>query len=679
MELKEDIKKAEERKPVKIFTLDTETRGLYGDIFRVGLYDGNRHYATDTFEELKKILLNYITKYECHVYIHNLDFDIAKMAKEVIPGANLKDSIFINNNVTVFKTNLMQQLYENNATGQTREELDFEEYPIVFHDSLKLIGGRLKNICRDFKLDVEDAKIDLTQHILNLGWGKDANGKDTSDPNKYNEFMSEGYYFENVHPREEQLNEYLRNDNRSLYLIVEKLIELSGLPLEDFLMCPTTASLAMKVYQLNYTEDYELATKSFKFKRYKEDEMKEAFAREGYYGGRTEVFQPVMENGFHYDVNSLYPHVMKQNKFPYGYSKVYQDKEADNMFRYWYNTKKGAGFIECDVHVPETLHIPPLPKKHMKKLCFPVGNLRGVWTFDEMELAISVGCKVQKIHQVQYYEKTAYLFKGFVSYFEEIKNTSDGAKKTFAKLMQNSLYGKFGMQRIRKTLMPEESIDFCEDHGYTWAPYNNPLYPGSFIEADIPSNAKYIQPHIAAYVTAHARILLYKGLMTQLKKGEVAYCDTDSIACTATMEPEMIDKTEYGKWSLDAEIDEAIFLQPKVYYEKYKNGEEIIKFKGIPQRQAEKLNRGVFIEILDRYKEIQRKKEAGIKISKEEAYFPLYKGDAKRVKFATTFKNGSIDFDFKQEISKGILLTNMQKRHMDFIGNTTRPLVVNDY
>ena len=679
MNTKKDNKKDENKKPVKLFTLDTETRGLYGDIFRVGLYDGSRYHAANTFSELKNILLNYITKYECHVFIHNLDFDIAKMAKDVIPGADFENSIFINNNVTVFKTNLMRQLYENNTKGQINEEKEFEEFPITFHDSLKLISGTLKNICRDFKLDTDDAKIELTEHILNLGWGRDRNGNPTTDPDKYDSFESEGYYFEHVDPYEDQLNEYLRNDNRSLYIIIEKLIELSGLPIHEFLKCPTTASLAMKVFEYNYPDDYELATKGFKFKRYQEDEMKEAFAREAYYGGRTEVFQPIMKDGYHYDVNSLYPHVMKQHKFPYGFSKVYEGDKARNIFKYWYNTHNGAGFIECDVYVPESLHIPPLPKKHMNKLCFPVGRLRGVWAFEEMELALSVGCKIDKIYQVQYYDKTAYLFSDFVSYFEEIKNTSDGAKRTFAKLMQNSLYGKFGMQRLRKTILPAGMKDHCEKNEFPYVEYYNPLYPGEFIEAEIPSNAKYIQPHIAAYVTAHARILLYKGLIGQLEKGGVAYCDTDSVACEARMDDHMIDDREYGKWALEGEIKQAYFIQPKMYYEEYQNGKEVIRFKGIPKRQAETLDRGVFEDILLRYQSIQEKQEAGRKVTKQEAYYPLFTNQKKRIKFATTLKNGHIDFDMHQEISKGILMTNMQKRKMDYIRNTTEPLKIYEY
>jgi hypothetical protein len=46
------IKKVQ--KPVKIFVLDTETRGLEGEIFKVGLYNGERYWEANTFEKIKK-------------------------------------------------------------------------------------------------------------------------------------------------------------------------------------------------------------------------------------------------------------------------------------------------------------------------------------------------------------------------------------------------------------------------------------------------------------------------------------------------------------------------------------------------------------------------------------------------------------------------------------------------
>jgi hypothetical protein len=662
--------KKESVKPMKVFTLDTETRGLFGDIFRVGLFDGKKYHATNSFKELKSILTHYTTKYDCHIFIHNLDFDLSKMAHDLVQESDLKNSIFINNNVTVFKSNL--------TTSQNSEENEIQSYPITFHDSNKLIMGRLKNICKDFKIEEKKAKIELKDHILELGWGRDKDDKKTSDPEKYHEFNSEGYYFMNVDPYEKELNEYLHNDCISLYEVMMMLIKLSGLPLGEFLKCPTTASLAMKIFQTNYEEDYDLATSTQYLGKWGQNI--EEFVRAGYYGGRTEVFQPYLKGGYHYDVNSLYPHVMKQNKIPVGKANfITKSDKARNIFKYWYNYKVGGGFLEVSIYIPEDIHIPPLPAKRMKKLMFPVGRLKGVWTFEEIELALEMGCKIERIHQAVYFEKTEYVFKDFVSYFEEIKNTSEGAKRTFAKLMQNSLYGKFGMQRLRKTLLPVTQIEKCEEKGYDYVEYENPLLGGTFIEAEIPSYAKYIQPHIAAYVTSYARILLYRGLIAQLKKGEVAYCDTDSIACGEVFPGGMVHDKEYGKWKLEGTLEEGIFIQPKTYYEKYTDGEETKKFKGVPKKYIGELDRDRYMDILTKLKDVQRRTEAGEMIPRKDAYYSIYKGEKKRIKFATTLKNGKTNFDLSYEVNKGILLTNKQKRDMDYIGNTSHPHKIYDY
>lgn len=676
MAAKEKIKK--EQKPIKIFTLDTETRGLFGDIFRVGLYDGKRYFVSNTFKEIKNILSKYTIKYDCHIFIHNLDFDLSKMVNELIPTANLKKSIFINNNVTVFQASI--------TSTQHTEESEIISQPITFHDSNKIIMGRLKNICKDFGLDTDKAKIELKDHIINLGWGKDNKGNEIKDINDYDEFESEGYYFMNVDPWEKELNEYLRMDCVSLYEVVSTIKEISGLPVGEFLKCPTTASLAMKVFKMNYEEDYELACSTNYYGV--TGELNEQFIRESYCGGRTEVFSPYIEHGFHYDVNSLYPYVMKTFPMPHGKPTMYKGDKAREMFKYWYNFGQGAGFLEVDINIPD-MHIPPLPVKRMNKLIFPVGNIKGTWTFEEIKVALEMGCKINKIHRCLFFDKVDYIFKDFVSFYEDIKNNSEGAKKVFAKLMQNSLYGKFGMRRVRKTLLDIDQLEKCKERlntkGYRYMVLENPLIDGEeFIEAEIASQAAYIQPHLAAYVTSLARIVLYKGLIEQHEKGYVAYCDTDSIACKTKMDESKVHNKEYGKWKLESEIVEGIFLQPKTYWEKHSELEEdkdgnlvnveTKKFKGIPSRKMDGVTSDTYKEIFSKLQDIQRRQAAGEEISKEEAYFPLYtEVEKKRIKFATNLKNGATNFDNHYEVTKGIILTNMQKRDMDYINNTSRP------
>ena len=78
------------QKPVKLFTLDTETyNGLFGGLKRIAIYDGNKVIYGYTFEEIEVELLKYYNLgYEVHVYIHNIEVDAMKL-----PAIFTKDRI----------------------------------------------------------------------------------------------------------------------------------------------------------------------------------------------------------------------------------------------------------------------------------------------------------------------------------------------------------------------------------------------------------------------------------------------------------------------------------------------------------------------------------------------------------------------------------------------------------
>lgn len=46
------------------------------------------------------------------------------------------------------------------------------------------------------------------------------------------------------------------------------------------------------------------------------NEGEDKFIRRAYFGGRTYVFQPYGEDLYYYDVNSLYPYIMKEYPMP---------------------------------------------------------------------------------------------------------------------------------------------------------------------------------------------------------------------------------------------------------------------------------------------------------------------------------------------------------------------------
>ncbi|XLR65359.1 hypothetical protein S83_016031, partial [Arachis hypogaea] len=54
-------------------------------------------------------------------------------------------------------------------------------------------------------------------------------------------------------------------------------------------------------------------------------QVQDTFIRRGYYGGHSDVYKPHGENLFYYDVNSLYPFVMKTLPMPGGEPKWYRN------------------------------------------------------------------------------------------------------------------------------------------------------------------------------------------------------------------------------------------------------------------------------------------------------------------------------------------------------------------
>jgi hypothetical protein len=98
-------------------------------------------------------------------------------------------------------------------------------------------------------------------------------------------------------------------------------------------------------------------------------------------------------------------------------------------------------------------------------------------------------------------------------------------------------------------------------------------------------NAAYVQPQIAAYVTAYARVYYHK-LMMRIGQDNIVYGDTDSIVCRADSELPfgMLHPTAFG--ALKREVSWATFQAsaPKTYRGVTIDGTAVFKAKGMPAR-----------------------------------------------------------------------------------------------
>ena len=82
----------------KLFSLDTETIGLGGDLKRIALYDGDTVTYGYTFPDVEHVLVKaWGQGFHPRVYIHNLEFDARKIPEIFEPGnVNWNTTLLIN-------------------------------------------------------------------------------------------------------------------------------------------------------------------------------------------------------------------------------------------------------------------------------------------------------------------------------------------------------------------------------------------------------------------------------------------------------------------------------------------------------------------------------------------------------------------------------------------------------
>lgn len=576
-----------------------------------------------------------------HVYIHNMDFDLRK-----IP------SVFRKGNVLWNTTKKINNKYVR---------LDCEKY--TFHDSIKLLPMSLAKLSYDF--NVEHGKLDLWEAVQE------------TYPGEYEDHVD---FLIRCDQDDDLYLRYLGYDVISLYEVLQKLMAIAKLETKQFVRILTTASLSRYLFKNGYggevfkdpgstKTDYEIltynkswaSTKKMKNSNitYLECENK---IREGFYGGRTEVFKPICAGGYHYDVNSLYPSQCLDNYYPVGYPEYLCGfDECNLLWHKWLRNRQGLGFIKADVYVPPQ-NIPPLPSK-IGKLAFLTGYITGTWTYVELLYAVEkCGVEIQHIHEMIHFKRVYKVFHNYVGCFYKLKEKAsiegNDSLRAFAKLILNVAYGWTVLNRYDKTACKDISLyEKWFDKDPECILYSNEDLGMFEIEDFVRSDS--VQAQVGAYVTSYARLVLLDALRNQEKEGEVYYCDTDSLVCDTPLPDSMVHSSKIGLWDLEGVVDSAIFLQPKVYTECV-NGKDHIKFKGVTKSRQNSLGRSDYEEILHL---LQSKRRGKLIIEEGRTSLPSL----------SVAQKNHLDPNVLNEIDKSIILGNKQKRDIDYAGNTSRP------
>lgn len=315
-----------------------------------------------------------------------------------------------------------------------------------------------------------------------------------------------------------------------------------------------------------------LRTYRHKYMRYKilaeDDPLSLEVSRAAYYGGRTECFfiGKTRRKLYLLDVNSMYPAVMKAHKYPsiLAHRTHYADLE---LLERWLRD-----FCVCARVVLQTDE-PCYPLKRDGKLLFPTGLFVTYLSTPELQHALSKG-HILEVGDVCAYTP-ANLFVDFVTdmYARRLRAAAEGdhVGSWLYKILQNSLYGKFGQRGI--VWSPAGSADdltarrWVELDASTGAVIRWRQLAGLVQHQEDESESRDSVPAIAAHVTAHARMLLWSRIC-EAGRREVLYSDTDSLLVTRKGYQRLkryLHPTELGALKLEGEYEDATIYGPKDY------------------------------------------------------------------------------------------------------------------
>jgi hypothetical protein len=378
----------------------------------------------------------------------------------------------------------------------------------------------------------------------------------------------------------------LRLDVVSLFEVCqsfEKLLEIDFFPV-------TLASLSMYLYRRRFQ----------KYILFQPRKVVDEFISKAYAGGRVEVFRPGVHDHINtFDVNSLYPSVMRNAKFPVGTPGVATKFHPDRIGVYHIK------FNQSDRTIPPILW----EKNDLNGLEF-VYSGEGHFFDPEIRLALEHGIEIEIIKGYVWIH-SVYLFREFVDYYYKLRMANrDNAMNYVAKILLNSLYGKFGQKENKSVL---RRLDYHQLKGLVGS-------PGAMVKPYDESKALYEVTeerhishriiNIAAQVTTLGRVALAREIIRNADS--VVYCDTDSVHLSNELPKRLISK-KLGKWKAE-DSGRAVYTGRK----QYTIGDKI-RFKGM--KLTDTLDGGRTVMVKNDVLMISK----GLTMEKTYSYFPQVK------------------------------------------------------
>lgn len=340
----------------------------------------------------------------------------------------------------------------------------------------------------------------------------------------------------------------------------------------------------------------------------KNDFYKDIYLRESYQGGASDLFLPFVKYGYFYDLNSLYPRMMC-NDMPAGNGKFLVKTDKISLINFF-------GFLEVIISTPKKSYSPVLTKKDFfKGNLNPIGVWKGLYFSEELKVARSLGYKFQIIKSVQY--NRGKIFKQYIIFLYNIRTlfSKNIPLNNILKLLLNSLYGRFGMKTLKiqkdivnyvqlnklKNKFIIHSINFLSKNKLIVS-YDDKRTFDNFKQKFAKSLNTNTAVHIASATTSYSRLAIYT--FKSIPHNCCIYSDTDSVFLSKKLSKVKISK-KLGYMKKINYFKIAYFLSIKCYFYLTFHNTKVIKIKGLPILEKEKLNHNFFFNVLKTQKDFQ--------------------------------------------------------------------------
>lgn len=376
---------------------------------------------------------------------------------------------------------------------------------VTFIDSLKLLPFTVEKIAKDFGLPILKLKIDYDDYEIT--------------PEKI---------------------EYISHDVKIIAMALSQ-IKAEGMTKNTTASCAYAQYISMRGDNFLYGAFPDL-----------EDSFLEEW-RNAYRGGRSQVNPiykgKIIHNVNRFDINSMYPSIMRYMELPYG-KPIPIDKIGEYNFEL-YHIK--VSFVLREYHLPSLL----------KKASIFAGDdsyyidsdgVEELWisSIDYELLLRNYDITYIEFINMVGFRTSKLLFFDYIDKWYAKKQHDKGAKKIVDKFMLNCLYGKYG----------------SNNKGYHKIPYIDENMIVSYYKSDIEDMKKYYLP-IAIAITSYAHKLLDDAIYDTGIENFV-YCDTDSVHTLGTLPISKIDNIELGKFKHEGTEITAKYVRQKCYvYEQY--------------------------------------------------------------------------------------------------------------